>query len=232
MKTLRFLFLSDRRQAAVVAALLFATLVDGSLLAVRALYTGQDIHFGLGWNLFLAWIPMALSLLAYNLSAGRRPAGWILSAPCAALWLLFFPNAPYILTDMLHLRPTGSVPIWYDLIMLVAFAWTGAFLGLVSLYLLQGAVRRLLGAPAGWLFSLGVLLVTGFGVYLGRFPRWNSWDLLMQPVALLGALAARAQDPIANPRAIVFPLLFSLCLLAMYLVFVAAAQLRPGLEEG
>ncbi len=96
--------------------------------------------------------------------------------PCAALWLVFFPNAPYIITDLLHLSAQDGVPVWYDLILLSAFAWTGAMLGMISLGLMHVLVARVAGGAWSWIFVLGVLMLSGFGVYLGRFPRWNSWD--------------------------------------------------------
>ncbi len=146
--------------------------------------------------------------------------------PFLGLWLLFFPNAPYILTDFIHLRPVGSVPLWYDLILVITYALTGVFLGLISLYLMQSLVRRAFGVVTSWVFTLGVLAVTGFGVYLGRFPRWNSWDLLTDPVTLLADIWVRLSNPFAYSRTFVFSLLFSLCLAAMYFVFVSVIHLR------
>jgi uncharacterized membrane protein len=170
---------------------------------------------------------MLSALAAYNLGRRRQRSLWLLIAPCLAFWLLFFPNAPYILTDILHLQPQVGVPLWYDLILLVTFAWTGAFLGLVSLYLMQSLVRRATGTRGSWVFTLAVLGLTGFGVYLGRFPRWNSWDLLTDPLSLLLDVATRLRHPLAHSRAFVFSALFSLCLAAMYFMLTAIIQLRP-----
>ena len=226
MTRLRTVLLHERRQAAVVASLAFATALCTVMLVVRAWYDGSTTHFGLQWNLFLAWLPMLGALIAYNLAKrwGRR--AWPLILPFLGLWLLFFPNAPYILTDFIHLRPVGDVPLWYDLILVTTYALTGVFLGLVSLYLMQSLMRRAFGAVASWVFTLAVLAITGFGVYLGRFPRWNSWDLLTDPSALLADIWARLTNPLAHSGSIVFSLLFSLCLAAMYLVFVSVIHLR------
>ncbi|MBN1310505.1 MAG: DUF1361 domain-containing protein [Anaerolineae bacterium] len=57
---------------------------------------------------------------------------------CALVWLLLFPNAPYLLTDLVHLQPQENMPFWFDLILIVAFAWAGFFLRLISLVLMQG----------------------------------------------------------------------------------------------
>ena len=158
-------------------------------------------------NLFLAWLPMLSAPLAHHLHKQGRRLVWLLIVPCLLFWL-FFPNAPYILTDMLHLQwPQARVPVWYDLILLIAFAWTGAFLGLISLFLVHGLVRQWAGRPAGWLVTLGVIAVSGFGVYLGRFPRWNSWDLLTNPSLLLMDIWTRLSNPLANSRTFVFSVL-------------------------
>ena len=185
MAYLTRLLFNHRRQLAVIAALAFATAVCLVQLAVRAVYARSTGYSGLVWNLFLAWLPMLGALLAYNLGRRGRWRDWLLVLPCLVFWLLFFPNAPYILTDILHLQPRGNVPLWYDLILLISFAWTGAFLGLISLYLMQSLVRRSAGVWVGWMFALGVLALSGFGVYLGRFPRWSSWDVLANPSGLL-----------------------------------------------
>lgn len=215
-----------RPQAAVVASLAFATAVCLAQLAVRAVYARSAVHFGLVWNLFLAWLPMLSALAAYNLGQRGRWRDWLLVLPCLIFWLLFFPNAPYILTDILHLQPQGNVPLWYDLILLITFAWTGAFLGLISLYLMQSLVRRSAGAGIGWVFSLAALALSGFGVYLGRFPRWNSWDVLADPAGLLLDIAHRVRHPVANASIFVFSALFALCLAAMYFMLVAIIEFR------
>ncbi len=235
-------FLRDYRQLAVVGSLVFATMLCAAMLLVRAAYTHSHSldQFGLAWNLFLAWLPLLSALLIYNLrKRSARHAGWLIAA-CAFLWLLFFPNAPYILTDLTHLRASRGVPVWYDLILLLLCAWTGLFLGLVSLYLMQSLVRRTAGVTAGWLFVLLVLGLSGFGVYLGRFPRFNSWDVLTSPWSVAGDVADRVLHPLAHLQTFAFSALFSLMLAAVYLMLFALVHLRepagqaikrPGQED-
>ena len=217
----------ESRQVAVLASLAFATAICLLMFVARVVYADTWAHVGLVWNLFLAWLPMLAALTAYNLKKRAAAGVWLLILPCAFLWLLFFPNAPYLLTDILHLQWRDGVPLWYDLIMLVAFAWTGTFLGLVSLYLMHSLVRRTAGPVAGWLFTLGVLGLTGFGVYLGRFSRWNSWDLFTSPAPLLADVWQRLRYPLAHSGTIAFSALFSLCVTAMYLMLTAVIRLEP-----
>jgi uncharacterized membrane protein len=104
------------------------------------------------------------------------------------LWLLFLPNAPYIVTDFLHLKHKPPVPLWFDLVLLFSFAGTGLLLGLLSLHNMQQALTARLSARwAQWLIG-GAIALSGFGIWLGRFQRWNSWDIFTRPDALLADL--------------------------------------------
>jgi uncharacterized membrane protein len=168
----------------LLAALLFTSSLAGAIWFVRFVYTGSFSFIFLLWNLFLAWLPVLFALLARRQRTSRL-GRWV----WGGLWLLFFPNAPYLLTDLLHLGRIGQVPIWYDLIMLLTFALAGLFLGFASLFWLHGLVAKTWNRWTGWLFVLVVLGLSSFGVYIGRFLRWNSWDLLLNPTILLRDLA-------------------------------------------
>ena len=145
-----------------------------SFLVARVWYSG-DRHFSfLVFNLVLAWIPFAASTWL------DRPRGWW-QVPLSLVWLAFFPNAPYLVPDLIHLRPRTGVPHWFDIAMLSAFAWCGMVLAVRSLSRLEGWVTTRHGPVAGWLFITGISLVTGAGIYLGRFLRLNSWELFTRP---------------------------------------------------
>ncbi|HET8697489.1 MAG TPA: DUF1361 domain-containing protein, partial [Gammaproteobacteria bacterium] len=192
-----------RQTWAAILALSLASILSCALVVVRAHYAGTTAYLFFFWNLFLAWVPAAAALLFYGLAArqSRSPA---LMLGAAVIWFLFFPNAPYIVTDIVHLREAPPVPYWYDIICVMAFAQTGLFLGYLSLYLMQEVIRAWAGRGVAWLFALAMLSLSAFGVYLGRFLRWNSWDALVHPFdVMLGA--AR----VANPWNGVRPLAFS-----------------------
>ena len=135
------------------------TLVCLALIAARILRTGSLGHVFLVWNLALAWIPLVYAFIAYRLYRSRFH-NFILIALCAGIWLLFLPNAPYILTDLIHFRVENNPIFWYDLLMLLWFSWTGFLLGFASLYLMQQIVADAFGRFAGWLF-----------VFIGAVPR-------------------------------------------------------------
>ena len=134
----------------VVIALSLASGLSLSMLLVRIIYTQHLTYIFLAWNLFLAWLPFAFALLAYEL----REHTW-LSWPLSGLWLLFLPNAPYLITDLMHLHYSSIVPVWYDAIMMFSFALTGLLLGFLSLYVMQSLVVRRFGWRLGWLVHVG-----------------------------------------------------------------------------
>src|SRR5207245_983978 len=112
-----------------------------------------------------------------------------------SLWLLFLPNAPYLLTDFIHLRQWDRMALWFDAVMIGSFGATGLLLGLTSLLIVHAIVTRHLGHVFGWLFAASSLALSAFGIYLGRFGRFNSWDTLFRPGSLLEETWVRFRHP-------------------------------------
>nr|ABN71566.1 putative ribonuclease II [uncultured bacterium] len=140
-----------------------------------------------------ARIPLGFALLAYD--RDRRGLGGLGLLLPLALWLAFLPNAPYLVTDFVHLRDETSMPIWFDVALLTSFAWIGLMLGFVSVYLVQTVVRRHAGAAAGWALVLATFGACGVGVYVGRYLRLNTWDLVVRPLGVLGDVGANVDSP-------------------------------------
>jgi uncharacterized membrane protein len=200
-----------------------ATIFSVAIWRVRTEFSGTGRYGFLIWNLFLAWIPFMIAYFTYTLTLNRK---WIsIGIPIAAFfWLIFFPNAPYILTDFQHLAyPSGDLPVWYDVMMLIWFAFTGLLLGMVSLFLMQEIVRREFGRWVGWTFVAVVTSLTSAGVYMGRFLRWNSWDILSHPTNLFSYTVERAQDP--SLQAIGFTGLFATFFLFLYITLYTFGHL-------
>jgi uncharacterized membrane protein len=183
------------------------------LITFRVFLTHQITFVFLLWNLFLALIPFGLSTML-ELSAGRLQARVLL--PVGAVWLLFFPNAPYILTDLFHLEPRAGVPYWYDLALLLSAAWNGLMLAYASLTDMQALVARRLGRGAGWAFATMALLLSSFGVYLGRYLRFNSWDIVTNPLTLFYDILHRILHPTAFSGTWGVTLLYGVFLLLGY----------------
>ncbi len=200
-----------------------------TLVLTRVGYSNSTRYVGLIWNLFLAWIPFVLAYLAYALSWRRRMIYFIIPA-FALIWLVFFPNAPYILTDFQHLSDqAGNVPVWFDVILLVWFSWTGFLLGVISLYLMQNIVRREFGRTIGWVFVSVVSLLSSGGIYIGRFVRWNSWDFLSNPFGIATELLNQAMDP--SVRSIGFIALYALFFLFVYITLYVFGHLLQEQSE-
>jgi uncharacterized membrane protein len=119
-------------------------------------------------------------------------------APGLLLWVLFLPNAPYLVTDYMHLAPDSRVPLWFDFALLGAFSASGLLLGFASVYIVQAIVATRAGAVAGWLGTGTSFGLCAVGIYVGRVLRFNSWDAVQEPGVLLGLALARLADPLGN----------------------------------
>ncbi|MBC8046692.1 MAG: DUF1361 domain-containing protein [Fimbriimonadaceae bacterium] len=146
-----------------------------AVLSARLIYVGQKEYIFLCKNLFLAWMPYAIALL---IKRTTEQTVYIKKLLYFILWLLFFPNSAYIITDIYHLDEYKSVPQWFDLLMLLSFSWAGLVWGFMSLQIVQQRFFEKRRVKANIIFIITVFFLTGVGIYLGRYERWNSWDVL------------------------------------------------------
>jgi len=213
--------------------LMLALLVGGwvaALVGVRLVLTDSIFGLFLAWNLFLAAVPLMASTAMLRLDA--RGARWPALVALGVVWLLFLPNAPYVLTDLVHLQPRPPVPYGYDLALLLSAAGAGLLSGYVSLADVQSVVARRLGARVAWAGAVGVLFLSAFGMYLGRDLRWNSWDVVAAPDALLADIAPRLLDPLAHPATVVTTAVFGGMLTLGYVVLRALVAPPPAATPG
>lgn len=192
------------------------------LLVSRWLWIGQISHGFLAWNLFLAAIPAVASTL-FGRSA-RAGAHTGMQAAWFVLWLLFLPNAPYIVTDLVHLRPLPSVPYWFDIALYTSCAGTGLLLGWASTSEVQRVVRAHSSNRIAWAVALGAQVLSGFGIYLGRFMRWNSWDVISNPAELVSSLTARFQAPGGHLQPFAVTFVYGMALALGYLALRVVAH--------
>ena len=195
-----------------------------ALLLVRGWYAGDFKFRFLAWNLLLALVPAVAAAGVQRADRGGRP---LLAWACGLVWLLFLPNAPYLITDLTHLHPRPPVPYWYDIALFTAFAGAGVLAAWSSLGDVQRTVRRHSNRVAGWAVVALASLAAGFGIELGRMGRWNSWDVLTQPHDLFCVIAARLLDPWSHPRALVVTLLYGSLLLFGYIAARVLMAPRP-----
>lgn len=207
---------SQWQSTALLGGLLAGSVV---LVMLRAMWTQSGYYLFLLWNLFLAVVPLLASSLLRK-AAGRNATDSVQLA-LLALWLLFLPNAPYILTDIVHLNPDGSRLYWYDLGMVLCCAGTGLLLGYASLFDVHELVERRFGPRFAWSAAVAALLASGYGVYLGRVQRWNSWDVVANPQGLLMSIVDTALNPVQHFHVYALSGLFGAGLVAGYAVLHA-----------
>ncbi len=212
-------FIENKKNNSAAIALGVSSAVSIVLLAIRLIATGKLTYVFFAWNLFLAWIPMFASLYLPNRKTKRGTFAVFLS------WLVFFPNSPYIITDIIHFHPRG-IPIWYDLVLVISFAWNGLMLGFLSLYNVQKFFDSQFGKFKSWLLVITMTLLCGFGIYLGRCERWNSWDMLLDPFDLLGSIFNKMIHPIRNKEAYGISLLFAGFLFCSYLTIFSFSKIN------
>ncbi|WP_428667856.1 DUF1361 domain-containing protein [Runella sp.] len=188
--------------------------IGTSMLAGRIAITGSFEHAGLFWNLFLAWLPLGCAYITrqswrrnllnhYGLLAG------------AGLWLLLFPNAPYLITDLIHLKEVPDYLLWYDSLMSFSFALAGLLTGFYSVLIIHRLIEQITNRSFAWVIMACCLILSSYGVYLGRFGRWNSWDVLTNPFSLI----QYSLSNLHNPTAMKLTITFSLAMLIMYAAF-------------
>lgn len=208
---MRYLFSKIASLRGTTKILLLASLLCFMLTVFRIYWTSGLGYIFLIWNLFLAWIPFFISTAIIRLSRKNIPQLYLLFLLPA--WLLFFPNAPYILTDLFHLRQKTNIPVWFDLMLILSFAWNGLMLGFISLLDIQQFIRTRYSNTLAWILVILVLILSSYGVYLGRFERWNSWDLFFNPFSLAKAVL----DTFSHDQTFGVTLLLSLFLILSYL---------------
>ncbi len=169
------------------------------LLLSRMIVTGTIEYIFLPWNLFLAFIP-------YWITNGlRNNISWIenkvkLSA-ALLVWLLFIPNSFYIITDLFHFTHVHTAPKWFDLLLLFSFAWNGIVTGIISLRRVETILSFSLGKKALLPILFMVIWLCAFGIYIGRFLRFNSWDIITNPLSLAGEIVSMLIHPFTNAYA-------------------------------
>ncbi|TAH20519.1 MAG: DUF1361 domain-containing protein [Cytophagales bacterium] len=180
-------------------------------------------YLAFGWNLFLAWVPLFISIWL-QWKHQQQKLSKITLLFFLGCWLLFLPNSPYIITDLLHIRHRGigSVPIWFDTLFFFTFALAGLQAGMFSLYFVQKLLNHYFNEKLVWVFVIAVLLLTGFGMYLGRELRWNSWDIISQPLALSYVII----NQLFNIVALQFTFTYFVAMKIFYLMFIYQREMR------
>lgn len=203
------------------------------LLAVRMFVARTDGYFFLLWNLFLAAIPYALAVF-FERSVGKDAHMTGSLWGVFLLWLFFFPNAPYIVTDFVHLpwEYEYSRGFAYDFSLVASFALAGMLFGMGALFRVHRALRQVIGRRWGDVAVGAVIFLSGVGIYLGRFLRWNSWDAFLNPLSVFRDTVSHYGDPVWFARAVALSFLFSIGIGTTYLFCIAIYWVLGWRENG
>ena len=184
------------------------------LLYALRLYLTESIHyFFLNWNLFLAILPLFIIKLSQLFESDHPKTTHFIGF---SAWLLFFPNAPYILTDLIHLKQGAVIPIWFDLVLILSYAFSGLIAGFISLFYIHQIIRKYFSESKTTFIITSLLFLSAFGIYLGRFLRWNSWDIVHRPLELFTDIGHRFIYPFDHPRTWLITLSFGVFLNLIY----------------
>lgn len=144
------------------------------MIAARIIYSGNGSYLFIIWNLFLASILYIIGACFRHLKESKKLIQFLIFS----YWLLFFPNALYIVTDIIHLAQTQAASLWYDAVLLFTFSLLGLVRAFASFISVENYLSCYFEIRIVNIIIFVLLLVGSYGVYLGRFERWNSWDVL------------------------------------------------------
>lgn len=196
----------------------------------RLIFTGTLRYWFIPENLALAWVGLIVAWLLVRNLAAKRWASWQ-NIGLSLLWLFFLPNSWYVLTDFMHVYPTGEVSELYDIIMMGLLVTAGFSLGFTGLYMVHKQLRQRLSERISWLIISAILLLSSFAIYLGRILRWNTWDIIADPGGLILNISDRVLSPLDYPRAVNITALFFVILSLIYLAIWWISQPEPKVRR-
>ncbi len=201
----------------LLKTLLLSSLASLLLLIIRVAVSGNLKFWFLAWNLFLAWMPLLFALgLWLNLS--KKPLLHWQNVALGILWLGFLPNSFYLMSDLIHLQSSGETSVLYDVAMIMSFVINGLILGYLSTFMVHMELKKRLSTVKTNTILALVFLACGFAIYLGRYLRWNTWDIVVNPAGLLFDLSERVINPVVHVQTYVVTFVFFVLISSIYLV--------------
>ncbi len=201
----------------VLGVLFMSSMVSVSLLVIRMVAVGNTRFWFMLWNLFLAWLPLLFALgLRANLL--KKPLSNWQNMLLFVVWLGFLPNSFYIMSDLIHLQSSGETSVLYDIAMMMSFVINGLILGYISVWIVHHLMLKRLRASYAHTIIALVFLASGFAIYLGRYLRWNTWDILFNPAGLLFDLSERIINPLIHAQTYIVTLVFFVVIGSTYMV--------------
>ena len=201
----------------VVYALLITNLVSVALFGLRLLGAENFRYWFMIWNLLLAWVA---PMIAWWLISRLRKIAWLTwqNLALTVVWLGFLPNSFYMVSDLIHVQQTGEVSIIFDAVLFISFIFNGFIAGYLGTFLVHRELLKRLSVRRAWLVVGAIFALCGYAIYLGRVLRWNTWDALLQPAALLFDVSDNILNPLAHPQAFVVTVSFTVLITSFYVL--------------
>lgn len=204
-------------------AFAFSTAAAIVILVIGALKAHNDYYGFLIYNLMLAYIA---PLIAWWLVERLKSTAW-LSLPniiLTVLWLGFLPNSFYMITDLIHAQTAIGVDLLYNIVLIMFFIFNAVAAGYISLYLIHWSLLKRFYYRYAHIIIAGVLLLCSFAIYLGRYLRWNSWDVITNPAGILFDVSDTILSPSTHPQVFATTVSFFLLLSSMYIIIWQALK--------
>lgn len=195
------------------------------ILFIRIFFTGNLHYANYFWNIFLAAIPLVFAWLLL-----KRKWNPLLASFFFFAWLLFLPNAPYLITDLIHYEPRNEFPGWADILLVTSASWNGLLLGFISIMIIEDWLSLYFKKLMQNLIVIVCLGLTGYGIYLGRYLRYNTWDIVTNPVPLFNDALSTVISPNHHPRAWGFTFLFGLMYAIFYYTLRQLQAMRQSMD--
>ncbi|HEX9805209.1 MAG TPA: DUF1361 domain-containing protein [Candidatus Dojkabacteria bacterium] len=185
------------------------------MVGFRVVYTQSPFYKFMIWNLFLALIPLIVSSIILHY---KQKSLKVLIIPIL-FWLLFFPNAPYLITDIVHHSGNSRILFWYDFLVLTIFALLGLFITVESLRHIHQVLLERMNKKASWALISFIIFISSVGIYIGRVLRWNSWDAFVNPYGVVITILYRIAHPQTYPDVYFMTIGLSVLIFASYLFY-------------
>lgn len=197
------------------------------LFAARATALQSMDYWYLNWNLFLAWVPLFFAYFLIHYIAKKPWLDWK-AIGLTFLWLVFLPNSFYLATDFIHLLESPQSALLFDVVLILSFTFNGFLLGYITVLALHQALLRKVAPRTAHGLIAGVFLLCSFAIYLGRYLRWNTWDIISNPLGLLFDVSERFINPSLHEQTFRTTALFFVLISVFYIVLW---QLRKAILE-
>lgn len=200
----------------IIVLLILSNALSVLLFALRIIGADNTRYWFMVWNLTLAWIA---PVIAWILIRRLHHAPWKhwLNIVLTMLWLGFLPNSFYMVSDLIHVELTGEVNIIFDAVLFTSFIFNGFIAGYLGTYLVHRELLKRMTIPKAYVIILAVFMLSSYAVYMGRVLRWNTWDALLQPAAVLFDVSDTIVRPLSHADAYVITGSFTLLISVFYL---------------